>query len=328
VIAVVAAAALLRGGLFGLPRPPAGVNAESAGLAHLDRIRERAAALEAAGSGTTAAPATAGATDDQAFAVAAEGMRLIHAGDHATGFARLREAFESVPRDLVIGNAYRMAALHLKSRYMADPSLGATETERIPDWLAREPLATIERVHERSAEREVTLQYAMAWADEIVLFHALEIQAPANVESVRLLSELLEREPAYVPALYGRGLGYLHRPARLFWPEARKAPPNAASRDLGLAVAIGTKIGGATPRLRSRLTLALADAYGKEGQASRARSWWQVAQNIGKDSWLQEAVRRRFAFQDADLLDRLEVELEHRLADLEDPLTDLAIMWR
>ena len=36
---------------------------------------------------------------------------------------------------------------------------------------------------------------------------------------------ILEQEPAYVPALFGRGLNYLHRPARLVWPESKKMAP-------------------------------------------------------------------------------------------------------
>jgi hypothetical protein len=219
-----------------------------------------------------------------------------------------------------------MEAMNLKRRYINDPSRGATETERLPAWLAGEPLATTARLHRERPGREIQLQHALAWADEIVLFHALEIQAPANVESVQLLSELLEREPAFVPGLYGRGLGYLHRPARLVWPEKRKAPADAASRDLGLAVAIGTRVGGASPRLRATLALALGDAYAKEGRPDRARSWWQITQNLSPD--FREAVRRRFAWQDAELIDRLETELQTRLLDPRDPLTDLAVMWR
>jgi hypothetical protein len=210
---------------------------------------------------------------------------------------------------------------------MADPSRGATETERLPVWLANEPLATIRRLEARRADREVTLQHALAWADEIVLYPALEIQAPANVEAVNLLTALLEREPAFVPALYGRGLNYLHRPIRLVWPESRKAPPDAASHDLGLAVAIGIRIGGASPRLRATLAMALGDAHAREGHPDRARSWWQIAQNAG-DPAIQPAVRRRFAWSDDEMLDRLEAELESRLRDGERPLTDLAVMWQ
>src|SRR5439155_2405241 len=111
------------------------------------------------------------------------------------------------------------------------------------------------------------------WVDELLLFPALEIQAPASVESVNLLTSTLAHDPAYVPALYGRGLNYLHRPARLVWPEARKAAPDAASRDIGRCVAIGRSIGGASPRLVASLALSLGDAYAKEGKPERARSW-------------------------------------------------------
>ena len=117
-------------------------------------------------------------------------------------------------------------------------------------------------------------------------------------------------------------------PARLVWPEARKAAPDAASRDLGLCVAIGRRVGGGSPRLRATLALTLGDAYAKEGKPDRARSWWQIAQNTGRDPALLDAVRRRFAWQDGELLDRIEAELEGRMLDLEHPLTDLSLVWR
>jgi hypothetical protein len=260
--------------------------------------------------------------------MAAEGLAAIRGGDAQRGLDRMREAFERAPRDLVVGNAWRMAAMSLKRDFIADPSRGGTETERLPAWLAREPLATLERMDREQRGREVTVQHALAWADEIVLFHALEIRAPANVESVKLLTEVLEREPAYVPALFGRGLGYLHRPVRLVWPEARKAAADAASRDFALAVAVGNRIGGASPRLRATLALALGDAHAREGRPDRARSWWQVAGNASGDETIRAAVRRRFGWRDEEMLDRLGVELEARLLDRSDPVTDLAVMWR
>lgn len=320
-IVLLVASALLSGGLLGLPRAPRGVTAEQAGLADLQALRERGAALDAATAGATA-PA------EPTLAAAVAGLALIRRDDPEQGLARLREAFERAPHDLVLGNAYRMAAMSLKRRFIADVSRGGTETERLPDWLAHEPLATLERMDRGHAAREVTLQHALAWADEIVLFPALEIQAPANVESVKLLTALLEREPSYVPALYGRGLNYLHRPARLVWPENRKTAPDAASRDFGLAVAIGARVGGASPRLRGTMALALGDSYAKEGRVERARSWWQIAENAGHDSSLDAAVRRRFTWENPALPDRLEAELEGRLLSPDPPLTDLAVMWR
>lgn len=324
VVAVIGVIGFLRVGSLGLPKAPPGVTAEQAGLADLDRLRERAAVLEAARTG--APPAVVPAADD-ALARAAEGLARIRAGDVETGFAVTRAAFEAAPRDLAIGNAFRMAALHLKRAYAADAERGATELERVPAWLAPEPRATLARLHARDPNREVTLQYALAWADDILLYPALEIRAPANVESVKLLGELLQREPAYVPARFGRALGYLHRPARLVWPEARRAPASAASDDLGHAVAIGMKVGGASPRLRGRLALTLGDAFAKEGRYERARSWWQIAENAG-DPATRASVQPRYAWSDAEMSQKLEDALDARLLDFDDPLTDLAVMWR
>ena len=137
-----------------------------------------------------------------------------------------------------------------------------------------------------------------------------------------MFTSLLQEDPVYVPALFGRGLNYLHRPVRLVWPEARKAAPDAASHD------IGRRIGGASPMLVATLALNLGDAYAKEGRPERARSWWQVAQNASRDSLLRAGVRRRFTWSDSNMLDELEAELEHERLDLDHPLSDLSVMWR
>ena len=164
--------------------------------------------------------------------------------------------------------------------------------------------------------------------DELMLFPALEIKAPASVESVTLLSGILEREPSYVPALFGRGLNYLHRPSRLVWPESKRMAPDAASRDLGMCVAIGRKIGGGSPRLVGMLALTHGDASAREGRYENARTWWQIAQNSGGDPDLGAAARRRFSWDDRDVQDRLEQELENRMSDLDHPLSDLALIWQ
>lgn len=319
-VAALAGLALWRGGMLDLPGVPAGLTASQAGLADLALLRGRALRLEA--------PAGHDEGVDPAMALAAEGLAAVRRGEAEQGLEKLCEALSRKPRDLVIGNAYRMAVFHLRRTWLADVTRRETLAKRLPPYLEREPVATLERLRREHPSRETTLQLALAWVDELMLFPALEIQAPASVESVNLLSEVLASDPVYVPALYGRGLNYLHRPARLVWPEARKAAPDAASRDLALCVAIGRRIGGAPPRLVATLALALGDAYAKEGRPGHARSWWQIAQNSSRDSALLESIRRRFAWQDDEMLDRLEAELEGRLLDLEQPLTDLSVMWR
>ena len=315
------AVAYLRGGLLDLPAVPSGLTAEQSGLAHLDALAARQQALEAA------ANASASPESDPALARAAQGLREVRGGDVAGGIDALKQAVEIAPQDLVIGNAYRMAVFHLKRAALADPARVATLAGRLPAPLDAEPLPFLERLAREHPSRETKLQLALGWADELLLYGALEIKAPASVESVKQLDAILEREPWYVPALYGRGLNYLHRPARLVWPEARKAAPDAASRDFARAVAVGRKIGGGTPRLVGTLALTLGDAYAKEGRGDRARSWWQIAQNANRDPALLDATRRRFAWQDDQLGDRLESELATRMLDLDHPLTDLAVMW-
>ncbi len=316
-VAVITTLALLRGGLLGLPAAP-DVTAREAGLADLASLRARALLLE------SGAPADA----DEGLRMASRGLLLVRDGRTDEGLAALRSAVTFAPDDLVLGNAYRMIVFQLKRRALADDSTRTTLAESLPPALAHEPMALFERLQRDRPCREATLQLALAWVDELLLFHALEIAAPASVKSVELLTGILATQPAYVPALYGRGLNYLHRPARLVWPESRKAAPDAASRDIGLAMAIGRRVGSASPRLVGALALTLGDAYAKEGGLERARSWWQIAQNADPAPELRESVRRRLTWQDSDARERLEQELERRLLDLDHPLTDLSVMWR
>jgi len=324
VMLILAVLAVRRGGLLDLPAPPRGITPERAGLANLQELALRARALESLASGRT----FAAAPSDSAFARAVAGLTAVRRGDAEPGVSLLRSGLSLAPGDLVLGNAYRMAVFQLRRAHLTDAAGRETLVARVPAWLEREPLATLERLHAANPQREVALQLALAWVDELMLFPALEIKAPASVESVQLLTDILGREPAYVPALYGRGLNYLHRPASLVWPEARKASPDAASQDVGLAVAIGRRVGGGSPELVATLSLTLGDALAKEGHADRARSWWQIAANTHREPAMLDAARRRFDWRDAELRDRLEAELEARMADLDHPLTDLSIMWR
>ena len=317
-LAVLAVVAFVRGGLLGLPPAPAGVTAADAGLADLAAMRSRAALL--------ASNAPAG--EDAPLRLARRGLELARAGSTAASLDSLRAAVSLAPRDIVIGNAYRMTVFDLKRRALADTAARTTLAETLPPELAHEPFALFEQLRRDHPSREVTLQLALAWVDELLLFHALEIAAPASVTSVDLFTEILNAQPAYVPALYGRGLNYLHRPARLVWPESHKAAPDAASHDIGLAVAIGRRIGGASPGLVGTLALALGDAYAKEGKLERARSWWQIAQNSDHGPAVRDAVKQRLGWQNAEVRDRLEDELERRMLDVDHPLTDLAVMWR
>jgi len=324
VMAILVVLAVWRGGLLDLPAAPRGVTAGQAGLANLRELGLRARALESLANGHSAEPSPS----DSAFTRAAAGLAAVRRGDAEHGVSLLRGGLTLAPGDLVLGNAYRMAVFQLRRAHLTDVRGRESLVARVPVWLEREPLATLEQLHTANPQRETALQLALAWVDELILFSALEIKAPASVESVKLLSELLQREPAYVPALYGRGLNYLHRPSRLVWPEARKAAPDAASRDLGLAVAIGRRIGGGSPELVATLALTLGDALAKEGRPDRARSWWQIAANTHREPALLAATRRRFAWRDDEMLDRLEAEMGIRMADLDHPLTDLSIMWR
>jgi hypothetical protein len=52
-----------------------------------------------------------------------------------------------------------------------------------------------------------------------------------------------------------------------------------------------------------------------------------VAQNLCRDPDLQAAIRRRYAWQNEEILDRLEEELDQARNELDHPMTDLAFMW-
>jgi len=333
-VAVIAIVAVRRGGLLDLPPVSDRVTAETAGLSNLDQLARRAAQLDAAGSGTSDAArvgtsdAAGPGTSDAALIAASTGLKAVRDGEVERGLDSLRHALRLAPSDLVLGNAYRMTVLRLRRAALNDASARATLAGRLPPAIEREPIAFLETLRREHPGREVSLQLALAWVDELMLFPALEIKAPASVESVALLSGILEQEPAYVPALFGRGLNYLHRPARLVWPESKKMAPDAASRDLAQCVAIGRKIGGGSPRLVGTLALTLGDAYAREGHLETARSWWQIAQNTGADAGLSAAARRRFTWDDREVPDRLEQELETRMSDLDHPLSDLAILWQ
>ena len=311
--------ALGRGGLLGLPRVPPEVTPERAGLADLPALSARARMLD---------PGSTAPAGDSAIAETRLGLDEVGRAQVERGLDDLRRAVQLAPRDLVVGNAYRMTVFRLRRAALAQAVTRGTLAERLPAALEREPIVFLETVRREHPGRETTLQLALAWVDQLLLFPALEITAPASVQAVSLLTEILTEDPYYVPALYARGLNYLHRPARLVWPETKKAAPDAASRDLGLAVAVGRKVGGASPELVATLAIALGDAYAREGKPGRARSWWQIAQNATRDPALLESVRRRFGWQDREMLDRLEVELQERMRDLDHPPTDLALMWR
>ncbi len=291
-----------RAGLLGLPPVPAGTTLESSGLGGLGRLAAEAASLKT------------------------HPMAQESAGER--GLAELRTALAAAPDDLVLGNAYRMAVLHLTRAHFAAAARAGELAPPLPAWLEGEPIRLLERLHREHPGRETALQLALGWVDQMLLYPALEVKAPASVEAVEVLTAVLDGEdPGYVPALYARGLNYLCRPARLVWPESRKAAPDAASRDLGTAVAIGRRLGVGSPRLKATLALALGDAYAKEGRASLARSWWQIARAASGDPAIRAAAARRFGWGDRELLDRLEAELDRRMQDLETPFTDLALMW-
>jgi hypothetical protein len=319
------AVAYWRGGLLDLPPVPTGVTAQAAGLQDVPVLRERAHALEAMVN--QAAVKGAALQGDVRLAKAAEGVAAVRRGEGEHGLHLIRAALSEQPDDLVVGNAYRLAVLSLRRLALANGASRETLAEHLPPYLEGESIATLERLYREHPSREAGLQLAIAWLDEIVLSGKPELAYASILASMKLLNEILARDPSYLPALYSRGSNYLNVP-RVEPIQKVKPIPDAASRDLALCVAIGQRIGGGSPELAGRLALALGDAYAKEGQPQRARSWWQIAQNASREPDLLENVRHRNTWHDDELIDQLEAEWDARVLDLDHPATDLSPMWR
>ncbi len=250
-------------------------------------------------------------------------------GNPEIGLEVLRAAAHSDPDNLVIANVYRMEVFKLRRAFLHEARRRGELTPAFPPHLDRQPIAFFEELVRTHASRETRLSLALAWVDEMLLFPALEIKAPASVQSVDILTEILQGDDAwYVPALFARGLNHLHRPARLVWPESARTGPDAAVKDIALCVAVGRKLNVGSPRLHATLAMTLGDAYVKAGRYAVARSWWQIAQNLCHDDDTQQAVRRRYGWHDHEMLDRLEAELDRARAQLDHPMTDLALMWK
>jgi len=332
-LAVTAAVAFSRVGLLDLPSVPGGVTLESSGLAHLDTLRQLDDYLR--GRTPTLDPrvlaaAFPGEPPEDARLAAESFLRALETtrgSSAADGMAQLEHVLLRHSRSLVLGNAFRMIVFDLRRTHLADARAAGSLARSFPAHLDGQPIALLSRLAAEHPSREARLNLALAWVDEMLLFPALEIKAPASVEAVKILTGLLEQDPTYVPALVARGLNHLHRPARLVWPEAKATPPDAAARDIGTAVAIGRRLDLGSDRLQATLAVALGDAYVKAGRLGVARSWWQIAQNLCHDDDVQAAVGRRYAWHDEEALDELEAELDRARAHLERPMTDLAFMW-
>ncbi len=338
----VGAFAWSRVGLLDLPSVPHDLTLDATGLGNLDAMRDLDDAIR---SDSRADRVSNGALPPAAQRVR-DGLLLIRAGKPEAGLAAMQQGVAQDPDNLVLSNAYRMECFTLRRAALADArrasaapvaATGAVNSV-FPAYLEAQPIAPLEKLKKDHPSRETRLALALAWVDEMLLFPALEVKAPASVESVRELTVVLEGDgstdgkssaasPYYVPALFARGLNHLHRPARLVWPEADKTPLDAAVQDIARCIAVGRKFNAGSSRLQATLAIALGDAYVKIGRSQNARSWWQIAQNICRDEAIQQAVRRRYAWRDETVLDDLEAELDRARAELDAPMTDLRMMW-
>jgi hypothetical protein len=255
-------------------------------------------------------------------------MQTIASGSVEEGLEQMRVGVRRAPANLALTNAYRMQTFQLRRSFFAESRRSGQIVANFPAYIADEPIAFLTALDGQLHLRETRLALALAWVDQMLLFPALEIKAPASVEAVDLLTAALDSgEPNYVPALFARGLNHLHRPARLVWPETMRTPPDAAVQDIGKCVAIGRKVGMGSPRLQAILAMTLGDGYVKAGRLGVARSWWQIAQNLCHDDDLQAAVRRRYSWTDEKIIDELEAELDRARAELTRPMTDLVFVW-
>ncbi len=328
----VAIAAWSRVGLLDLPSVPRSTTASESGLDDLNQLAWLDDYLRADRSLGLAVPMPGfkpPALASEAAVFVRSGIFKIADGEAPGGLENIRKGVRMAPDNLAIGNVYRMEVFRQRREYLAEARLRGSLTPQFPPHLESQPIVFFESLVAEFQTRETKLQLALAWVDEMLLFPALEIKAPASVQAVDILTEVIENgNENYVPALFARGLNHLHRPARLVWPESAKTPPDAAVRDIARCVAVGRRIDAGSSGLQAFLAMTLGDAYVKAGRNNVARSWWQIAQNLSHDSNVQSAVRRRYAWNDEEILDRLEQELDRARAELEDPMTDLALMWR
>lgn len=325
-IAGTALVAWLRVGMLDLPAVPAGLTLQSAGLADLQQMRELNARIWSEPQSGSTSPNAGVLT--QAAKLIQNGIAAYRRGDTSAALDQMRRGIRLDPNNLVLANAYRMVGFRLRRDFLAASRRALVVAPKFPPELDRQPIAFFEELDRQHPSRETKLDLALAWVDEMLLFPALEIKAPASVQAVDLLTQVIDNgNPGYVPALFARGLNHLHRPARLVWPESARTPKDAAAQDIGRCVAIGRRLGVGSPRLQATLALCLGDAYVKAGRLNVARSWWQIAQNLCRDEDLQSAIHRRYAWQNEEILDRLEDELDRGRGELDHPMTDLALMW-
>ncbi len=326
VLGLLVTLAFLRSGVLALPRIPGGVTVAEAGLADLEKMWRADSVLHSKHlSDSLSFDAT------ESLRQAVRGLQSIRAGETERGLSIIQEAVRSDPQNLVLGNLLRMEVFRLKHDWLIKAAKAGELAPQLPDYLEKQPVQFFTLLWEQAPVREVKLQLALAYVDELLLHPALEVKAPASVRSVELLTAILEdtsrQERFYVPALFARGLNYLFRPTNLVWPERIKAPPDAASRDIALAVAVGRKSGAGSARLKARLCLFLGDAYAREGKFNRARSWWQVANNMFPDEKFRTQVFERLRWEDRDVPGKLDSTLAQMLLDFDHPVSDLRFMW-
>jgi hypothetical protein len=311
---------------MGLPEVPDSVTRQDAGLDGLAAASQEARQLAAPFTESDRArfyAAPPGAPVDRARAAADRIAR----GDPAAGLADFSAVVEASPGDIVLGNAFRMQVYRMKRDFLTAARARGERSPAFPDFLRVEPLATLRRAAAASQAREIKVQVALAHVDQMVLNPALEVKAPASIDSIHAFTVILGRDPYYVPALVGRGLNHLNRPRHLVWPEHPAPPENAASLDLALAAAVGAKVGGASARVKGLLLLLLGDAYAHEGNVGVARSWWTLAGESTGDRAVSSELAIRASWPEPEIPDRLEARLEERMDDVEAPLSDLSFLW-
>lgn len=310
----------------GLPAVPDTVTRKDAGL---DRVAQWASEARSLSQPVTDAERARWREAPPADAVdrARAAFDRIASGDTTGGLRALGDVVAEAPDDLVLGNEFRMRVYRAKREFLAAATARGERSAALPEPLRDEPMASLQRAAGGHGTRELGVQLALAHVDEMVLNPALEVKAPASIDSVRAFTAVLAKDPHYVPALVGRGLNHLNRPRLLVWPEKPPPPADAASQDLALAAAVGAKTGGASARVKGLLLLLLGDAYAHEGKAAIARGWWTMAQGTTSDRGVQSELELRAAWPESEMPDRLEERLEQRMAEMDAPLSDLSFLW-
>ena len=183
--------AWFRVGMLDLPTVPGGLTLEAAGLANLEQMKQLNALIWSAPQSGSGSSNTA--VLPEAARLVQSGVAACRRGDTRAALDDMRRGIQLDPNNLVLANAYRIVVFGLRRDFLAASRRALTVAPKFPPELEGQPIAFFEELDRQHATRETKLHLALSWVDEMLLFPALEIKAPASVEAVDLLTQVIEK---------------------------------------------------------------------------------------------------------------------------------------